>query len=450
MVKMRKKASKQGINFKSGMYAMLLCSALGLSCSLTVTESFAAGDTAVISGERETRVIDATGDSAESTAAAVNTSGAPDGMSEEDYARLCDSTIEWDEIDNIIKYRNPTYKMYSARVDESIGSMKASASDDIADMKEQLDNIDSSIDAIKAAQEKLIESGGSTAGDAYKKLSESLDASKSLKSSVENGIDQLGVTSRTLKYGQKNSELGLAPLRYQLTSVIEGLIISYKTLEANREMLSEQINLYEALYNTYKAMQSQAMATEQNVAAYKEQADTARASLEQLEAGMARLKGNILIQCGYASDAEVTIAELPKADRGFLSGRDTGNDRKTAVDGSSSVIAAAKVSGYTGDVLKYRDAGENAAASDVSIKFDNIKSELEKQLVLCETSETSLKRAEILKNSADTKNALGMLGRGEYEGLKLQYIAAEAAAKINELNLLQAVENYKFSLKGVM
>ena len=450
MVKMRKKASKQGINFKSGMYAMLFCSALGLSCSLTVTEAFAAGDTAVISGERETRVIDATGDSAESTAAAVNTSGAPDGMSEEDYARLCDSTIEWDEIDNIIKYRNPTYKMYSARVDESIGSMKASASDDIADMKEQLDNIDSSIDAIKAAQEKLIESGGSTAGDAYKKLSESLDASKSLKSSVENGIDQLGVTSRTLKYGQKNSELGLAPLRYQLTSVTEGLIISYKTLEANREMLSEQINLYEALYNTYKAMQSQAMATEQNVAAYKDQADTARASLEQLEAGMARLKGNILIQCGYTSDAEVTITELPKADRGFLSGRDTENDRKTAVDGSSSVIAAAKVSGYTGDVLKYRDAGENAAASDVSIKFDNIKSELEKQLVLCETSETSLKRAEILKNSADTKNALGMLGRGEYEGFKLQYIAAEAAAKINELNLLQAVENYKFSLKGVM
>ena len=429
---------------------MLLCSALGLSCSLTVTESFAAGDTAVISGERETRVIDATGDSAESTAAAVNTSGAPDGMSEEDYARLCDSTIEWDEIDNIIKYRNPTYKMYSARVDESIGSMKASASDDIADMKEQLDNIDSSIDAIKAAQEKLIESGGSTAGDAYKKLSESLDASKSLKSSVENGIDQLGVTSRTLKYGQKNSELGLAPLRYQLTSVTEGLIISYKTLEANREMLSEQINLYEALYNTYKAMQSQAMATEQNVAAYKDQADTARASLEQLEAGMARLKGNILIQCGYTSDAEVTITELPKADRGFLSGRDTENDRKTAVDGSSSVIAAAKVSGYTGDVLKYRDAGENAAASDVSIKFDNIKSELEKQLVLCETSETSLKRAEILKNSADTKNALGMLGRGEYEGLKLQYIAAEATAKINELNLMQATENYEFALKGIL
>ena len=120
------------------------------------------------------------------------------------------------------------------------------------------------------------------------------------------------------------------------------------------------------------------------------------------------------------------------------------------MDGNSSVTAAAGLSGYTGDVLKYRDAGENAAASEVSIKFDNKRAELEKQLILCETSETSLRRAEMLKNSADTKNALGMLGKGEYEGLKLQYIAAEATAKINELNLMQATENYEFALKGIL
>ncbi len=88
--------------------------------------------------------------------------------------------------------------------------------------------------------------------------------------------------------------------------------------------------------------------------------------------------------------------------------------------------------------------------SEVSIKFDNKKAELEKQLILWEASETALRKAEILKNSADTKNALGMLGKGEYEGIKLQYIAAAATAKINELNLMQATENYKFALKGIL
>ena len=70
--------------------------------------------------------------------------------------------------------------------------------------------------------------------------------------------------------------------------------------------------------------------------------------------------------------------------------------------------------------------------------------------MLCEASETALKRAELLEASADIKNELGMLGRGEYEGLKLQYIAAYAAARINELNLMQATENYRLSLKGIM
>ena len=424
----------------------------GFLCMSIMPDAWAAAsadaseETAVYVSAAEPKVINANDNAASDSLF----SQIPDDISKEDYERLSDNTIEWDEIENIIKYRNPTYKTYSAQVDEAIGNMKASAEDDIVEMKEQLDDINDSIDSIKKAQEAIMNSGGSTTGEAYKKLSESLELSKALRSSVSSGLSQMGAVGRTLRYGKKNSELSLAPLRYQLISVTEGLIISYKVLTVNREMLSEQAVLYDTLYDTYKSMESQAMATAQNAAAYKEQADAARASLKQLDAGMTGLKGNILIQCGYEADADVTIAELPKADRDFLSGRDIEADRKTAVDGNSSVTAAAGLSGYTGDVLKYRDAGENAAASEVSIKFDNKRAELEKQLILCETSETSLRRAEMLKNSADTKNALGMLGKGEYEGLKLQYIAAEATAKINELNLMQATENYEFALKGIL
>ena len=43
-----------------------------------------------------------------------------------------------------------------------------------------------------------------------------------------------------------------------------------------------------------------------------------------------------------------------------------------------------------------------------------------------------------------------MLGKGEYEGLKMQYIASRASAGINELNLLQATENYKYAVLGIM
>ncbi len=451
MTEMRKESKKTKGYLKPGKILKWF-TILGLLSAVTGFDVLAAasadtsGSTAVYASASKTKVINADDNiSAENLFSEI-----PEDISEADYARLSDNVIEWDEIENIIKYRNPAYKTYSAQIDEAIGNMKASAADDIVEMKEQLDDIDDSIDSIKKAQEAIMNSGGSAASEAYRKLSESLELSKTLRTDISSGLSQMGAASRALKYGQKNSELSLAPLRYQLASATEGLIISYKILEVNREMLLAQVILYDTLYDTYKSMESQAMATAQNVAVYKEQADAARTSLEKLDSGMLSLKGNILIQCGYDVNADVTIAELPKADRSFLSARDTEADRRTAVDGNQTVTNAAKVSGYTGDVLKYRDAAENAAVSEVSIKFDNKKAELEKQLILWEASETALRKAEILKNSADTKNALGMLGKGEYEGIKLQYIAAAATAKINELNLMQATENYKFALKGIL
>ena len=377
-------------------------------------------------------------------------SGIPDGITAEAYAALSDNTIEWSEISDLIKYRNPTYKTYSGKVDETLGSMKNAAADTISGLKDQLDDIDDAVDSIKEAQRKLLSNGGSTTDTAYKKLEESLDQSKVMRKALKSGLESIGKTTRSLTYGKKNSEISLAPLKNQLTSVVEGLVISYKTLETNRTMAAEQVALYETLYGTYQSMEREQMATAQALAGYKQNLDSAKASLMQLDAGMAQLKANILVQCGYAPDADVLIAEPPKADRNYLSERDIDADRKTAIGADSSVKTAGKVSNYSGDVLKYRDANSNAAESAAKISFDDIYSGLKKQLILCDASDTSLRIAELTEASADTKNSLGMLGKGEYEGLKMQYIASRASAGINELNLLQATENYKYAVLGIM
>lgn len=374
----------------------------------------------------------------------------PEGMTVESYERLCDNVIEWSEITDIIKYRNPTYKTYSGQVDESIGNTKNAAADQISDLKDSLDSVDDSIDSIKEAQRKLLAGGGSTADASYKKLQESLEMSNAARKALKGGLGKMGTVSRSLSYGKKNSETSLAPLRNQLTSVVEGLVVSYKTLEVNRQMAAEQVTLYENLLSTYQAMEREQMATASQTAGYKASLDSANASLSTLDAAMAQLKGNILIQCGYSQNEDVTIADIPKADRDYLSGRDEAADKKKAIGANSSVISAGKVKNYSGDVLKYRDANTNAAESGAAEQFDSISTALKKQLILCDSSDTALKKAELMQASAETKNHLGMLGKGEYEGLKLQYIASEATARINELNLMQATENYRYALLGIM
>ena len=44
----------------------------------------------------------------------------------------------------------------------------------------------------------------------------------------------------------------------------------------------------------------------------------------------------------------------------------------------------------------------------------------------------------------------GQLAAAEYAGLKMQALSYKATAEINRLNLMQAVNNYKWAMSGVM
>ncbi len=369
--------------------------------------------------------------------------GIPEGISEEVYAALYDGSIEWSEIEDIVRYKNPTYGIYTDQVDDSLNDMTSAARYDISEYKDDV------INEIRDAQQKLA-GAGAEGSEAWKKLEESLNQSIAGRTQLKAALADMGGTLRTLRYSDKNADLSLGPLRDQLISAIESLIISYKTLEINAEMLKEQVSLYETLYESGQAMQEQGLATAQDTASYKNQLEQAGTTLSTVESSLAQIRDNILIQCGYEPGAEVTIEDLPAADRHFLEGRDQEADKKTAIEANSTVQASWSVSSYSGDVLKYRDVNANAMEGKAAAAFDNIAAELEEQVLLTEASDTSLQKAEIINRSADLKYSLGMLSRSEYEAQKMQYISARATAEINELNLHQAIENYRFAVRGLM
>ncbi len=376
-----------------------------------------------------------------------NSVNVPEGMTEEEYEKLSDNVIEWDEISDIVRYKNPTYLSYVEQSGSQIGDMKTAASWDITDIKDQLDLVDDTISAIKESQENII---GSENSEIYQQLEQSLTESTALRSTLKSSLNEMGKTSRNLGYSEQNLEISLSPLRDQLISAIESLIISYKTVEYNYDMLQSQVGLYSSLYEAEAAMQAQGMATEQDVANYKNQLDQVQNSLNSLESTLRQLKDNILVQCGYEAGADVEIEDLPEADRDFLSTRDYEEDKQTAINANSTVQSSWSTSGYSGDVFKYRNANASATEGKAAVAMDSIKAELEKQTLLAEASDTSLRKAEIINNSADLKYSLGMLGKSEYEAQKLEYTVALASAKINDLNLHLAIENYKYAVRGLM
>lgn len=370
--------------------------------------------------------------------------GVPAGLTAERYAQLNDSVIEWDEVEDLVVNWNPTYVKYFNQANSSLNEMRGAYEEFNSQMKEQINGIDENIARIRNARNL---SGDSSAGAA------ALDSQLNIAiDSRENILGQLSSTKRSLYYSGATVQNALRPVRNQMVSVVESLVISYKTLEANRSMVAEQVKLYEELYNMQAAMQNQGLGTSAATQGYFNQMNSAVKTLADIDTGLMQLKKNIAIQCGYDPAAEITIADLPAPDVQYLAGRDYAADKTQAVEGNQTVISAGKLSsyGYSSTGMELRQMGENEARGKAGAAFDTLHNELEKQLILTESSAASLKKAELTANSAKAKYDMGMVGRAEYEGLRMQQISYQAAARINDLNLHQAIRNYHWALLGVM
>lgn len=348
--------------------------------------------------------------------------GTQETLSPEEAAMLNDNVITWEEIDNIVIYRNPTYLVYTDNIKSSMGDVKSALREDLDNVVMQLDQLDTSMLGAGVVRKQL-----------------------------QDTISSLNTQIKMLSYKEANlTKSSFGSMRDQLESAIKTMLISYKSLEANKELLEQQIALYESMYNTTLDMVTQGLATQTEADSYKNSRDSAKANLGKLESGMRQLKGNILAQCGYEQTDDVSIADLPPADRNFLALRDIDADRNTAVNGNAAMRQAASVSGYKGDVFKYRDANENRVEGNAVSAFDDIVTELQKQTLITEASDTTLRKNEILSNSAEQKYSLGLVSRSEYAGLKLQYMSSLATSKANDLNLHQAILNYYYAVRGIM
>ena len=372
------------------------------------------------------------------------TIGIPAGMSAERYAQLNDSVIEWDEVEDLVVNWNPTYTKYFNQANASLTEMRGAYEEFNSQMQEQIDIVDENIELIRAAQNM---SGASDAGTSA--LSSQLHSAQNGKRQI---LGQLSSTKRSLYYAGATVQNALRPVRHQMISVVESLIISYKTLETNRTMVAEQVKLYEELYNMQAAMQNQGLGTAAATQTYFNQLNTAVKTLADIDAGLSQLKKTIAVQCGYDPATEITIADLPAPDVHYLDGRDYEADKKQAVDGNQTVISAGSLGNYeySSVGMELRNMGENEARGKAAAAFDAIRNELERQVILTDSSAASLKKADLTANSSRLKYEMGMVGRAEYEGLRMQQISYQAAARINDLNLHQAIRNYHWALLGVM
>lgn len=372
------------------------------------------------------------------------------------YARLIDNTAEWDEIENLIKFYNPTYRLYADSAEQNADELSAARDSFREEMNDSIDLIDSNLETVKKQRKELsrlpgnmvIDENGTTVAMADAGLAA---AENSLKSAREQAKQGLKAGNAAAGNTIRTTEKALAPARNQLTKTVETLVISYHQLLVNKSLVEKQAALYETMLQTQNSLYSQNMATAADVASAQATLENARVTLIQVENGAEQLRTAIGVQLGWSADAPPVIGAVPEPDINFVLNADKDADLKKALDENSSYENTGKIGNYNGSSAAYqRDAAVNELNAEYSARFEMLYAAMQEKKLLYDAAKTQLSIAAISKEKADRLYRLGLSGKAEYEGMQLQYLSSEAAAALASLSLTQAICDYKWAVKGLL
>lgn len=389
--------------------------------------------------------------------AAAQGPGQFSSFTDEEYARLMDNTIEWDEIQNLVTYFNPTYRMYADSTDSQKADLTKARDDFKEEMNENIDTIDENLENIKKQRTELSKlpsamvvdpRTGATAGQAIAQLDATTEMLKQSRQQVKKAIGQ-GSTSVTKILS--TTEDSLRPVREQLAYVVEGLVISYQELLVNRELVEKQISLYNTILSTKRALLSQNMATAAEIAQAELSVAQAQATLTTVDNGIAQLRTAIGMQLGWGPDSVPVIGAVPAPDPAFIDTVNKEADYKKALEENKTYEATGKVSSYQGaSAVSQRDRAVNEADALAGAAFDNLYDSMKQKKILYDAAGTTLERARLSKEKAERMHNLGLIAQAEYEGLQMEYLSCEANARLAALSLTQAINDYQWAVRGFM
>jgi len=372
------------------------------------------------------------------------------------YAKLLDNVAEWEEIQNLVTYYNPTYRIYADSATATNDTLSAAGDDFTEEMNQNLDTIDKNLETVKTQRESLsnlpgsmvIDARGTTVTQALAQLNMTEGMLKASRTQVKQGMGQ-ALTSITKT--RITTEESLKPAREQIAKAVESLFISYAQLKINRELVVKQIALYETALATRKSMKEQDMSTDAEVQTAQASLNEARINLQTIDNGINQLQTAIGLQLGWSAENPPEIGDVPEPDINYIATVDKDADYALALKNNATYENTGKLSGYSGSsAVAQRDAAVNEANAKASTRFDALYAEMQKQKLLYDAAQTSLKRSKITRDQAERLMKLGMVGNAEFEGKQLEYISYEASVELAALSLAQAINEYKWAVRGYM
>lgn len=341
----------------------------------------------------------------------------------EEWAKLRDNVMEYDELAGLIREYNVTVQKNQLDISDKKKDDKVTR-DQYAQYYR-----DAAFDARSNA------SGEDPVSDAQAQVA---------AAQAEEAADKVteDITVHQLTYDQQ--EAGLV-------ASAQSSMISYFQQNLELESAKDSLEYMEAQYQAILVKQSAGMATLSDVLAAKEGVQSTQASIEKLTGSIEETRQKLLVMLGWKYSDTPEIRDIPAVDFEHIAAMNPEIDKDAALEKN-----------YTFNINKRRLANAVAELTKETLKRtvssneQNIKSEIVKNYQAVLQAKASYEQAKgefelESKNmeTAERKQQIGTLSRLDYMKQKNIFNTKDNAMKKAQLTLFQAVQTYDNAVNGL-
>jgi outer membrane protein TolC len=356
--------------------------------------------------------------------AATAWAGSPEfSRTPEEWAKLRDNVMEYDELAGLIREYNVTVQKNQLDISHKKKDDKIT-SDQYAQAYR---------DAASDARSNI--SGEDAATDAAAQIA----AAKSDQAADENTED---LTVNQLTYDQQEASL---------VASAQSSLISYFQQTYDLESARDSVEFLEAQYQSALIKQGAGMATQSDVLGAKEGVQSAQASVEKLTGAVEETRQKLLIMLGWKYNDVPEIKDIPAVNFERIAAMNPEAEQEAALNNNYTLKTNKRklnnaTAEYTKETLK----------KTVSSNEQNIKSDLIKSYQAVQQAKASYDQAVAemeLENknmeTAEHKQQVGSLSRLDYLKQKNAFVTKNISLKKAQLTLFQAVQTYDNAINGL-
>lgn len=268
-----------------------------------------------------------------------------------------------------------------------------------------------------------------------------------MMSSMTNGSGMSSADLRNYYFQFSQAEATIA-------KTAQSMYPTYYQLIYNLEQLQANLALAETSYQGALVQQQLGMCTENDVADALYNVTSIKNSIASLENQVVVVKQEFCKLIGKSFNAEVEFGELPEVDYDYIASINVYEDIEVALNHNYTVLSKQNAMTNYGPSTAYESQQSdlfslNAAREDVRSAVNQAYLDIQAAKSEVDMANEKLANAQRSMDLAELKYNLGLISKLEYEQQKVSYVAEEVSCKTAESKLLDAINTYKWSLRGL-